>query len=158
MIRLTKRPERGAALVEMAFVIPLFVLMIFGMIEAGWAFAQANDVRHGAREAARMAAVSDEDDVATIVAEVCDRMDLSGTPGTTITLTPVAVNTTGDGGRNAEAQVLVELDYSSLTGAIDFAFAGLVIRSDIDFRVEQPIKGNAAWWTDANAGVALACT
>jgi Flp pilus assembly protein TadG len=47
------RSQRGAALVELAVILPLFVLLIFGMIEAGWAFAQANDVRHGAREGRR---------------------------------------------------------------------------------------------------------
>jgi len=151
------RKERGAALVEMAVVIPLFVVMIFGMVEAGWAFAQANDVRHGAREAARMAAVSDLDTVATITTEICNRMELSGNPSTQITLTPVVANGDGNGGRNAEARVLVELDYGSLTGMLDFAFGSLTIRSDIDFRVEQPISGDALWWTDSDAGVAQTC-
>ena len=49
--------ESGAALVEMAVILPLLVLLLFGVIEASWAFAQANDVRHGAREGARLAAV-----------------------------------------------------------------------------------------------------
>jgi hypothetical protein len=31
-------PERGAALVETAIVAPLFFLMIFGVMETGWAF------------------------------------------------------------------------------------------------------------------------
>lgn len=157
MKAMRSRSQRGAALVEMAVVLPLFVVMLFGMVEAGWAFAQANDVRHGAREAARMAAVSDLDSVDTITSEVCDRMDLSGNPNTRITLTPVAANIDGNGGRNAEAQVLVELDYGSLTGMLDFAFGSLTIRSDIDFRVEQPINGDATWWTDAKAGSAQAC-
>ncbi|MGI9584504.1 MAG: TadE/TadG family type IV pilus assembly protein, partial [Acidimicrobiia bacterium] len=69
--------ESGAALVEMAMVLPLVVLLLFGMIEASWAFAQANDVRHGTREGARLAAV-DYGDVAAIGTEVCDRMDIAG--------------------------------------------------------------------------------
>jgi hypothetical protein len=140
--------ERGAALVEMAVILPLFVLMIFGMIEAGWAFAQANDVRHGAREGARMAAINDLDDIATITADVCSRMELSGSPETAITLTPIENNDDGEGGRNAKGRVLVELEYSSITGVVDFAFGGLTIRSDIDYRIEQPVSGEAAWWTE----------
>jgi hypothetical protein len=132
----------------MAVILPLFVLMIFGMIEAGWAFAQANDVRHGAREGARMAAINDLDDVATIVADVCSRMELSGSPLTQVTLTPIENNDDGEGGRNARGRVLVELDYASLTGVLDFAFGALTIRSDIDYRMEQPVKGEAAWWTE----------
>jgi len=146
------RSQRGAALVEMAVVLPLFVLMIFGMVEAGWAFAQANDVRHGAREGARMAAVNDLDSVATIAADVCDRMELSGNPGTAITLTAVEANADGDGGRNAKGRILVELNYDSLTGVIDFAFGNLTISSDIDYRIEQPINGAAAWWTEVGTG------
>jgi hypothetical protein len=132
----------------MAVILPLFVLMIFGMIEAGWAFAQANDVRHGAREGARMAAINDLDDVATIVADVCSRMELSGSPLTQVTLTPIEENDDAEGGRNAKGRVLVELDYASLTGVVDFAFGALTIRSDIDYRIEQPVNGEAAWWTE----------
>lgn len=142
------RSERGAALVEMAVILPLFVLMIFGMIEAGWAFAQANDVRHGAREGARMAAINDLDDIATITSDICSRMELSGSPKTQITLTPIENNGDGEGGRNAKGRVLIELEYATLTGVLDSVFGGLKIRSDIDYRMEQPINGEAAWWTE----------
>ena len=143
-----RRSERGASMVELALILPLFVLMVFGMIEAGWAFAQANDVRHGAREGARIAAVDATSDVATIGAAVCDRMDLSGKPATTVTLEAVAVNGDSEGGRNAEGRITVSLTYSSITGAIDSVFGGTTIASDIDFRLEQPASGNAAWWDD----------
>jgi hypothetical protein len=136
--------------------------MIFGMIEAGWAFAQANDVRHGAREGARMAAVNDLDDVATITSDVCGRMELSGSPATSITLTPIEVNEDGEGGRNARGRVLVELDYASLTGIVDFAFGNLTISSDIEYRMEQPVGGEAVWWTEVGgvgfSSGAVSCT
>lgn len=162
MTRRSIRSQRGAALVEMAVVLPLFVLMIFGMIEAGWAFAQANDVRHGAREGARMAAVNDLDDVATITSDVCGRMELSGSPATSITLTPIEVNEDAAGGRNARGEILVELDYASLTGLLDFAFGNLTISSDIEYRMEQPVGGEAAWWTEVGgvgfSSGAVTCT
>ena len=50
--------ERGAALVEMAMIFPVIIMLLFGVIEMSWLFAQANDVRHGAREGARLAAVN----------------------------------------------------------------------------------------------------
>ena len=95
-----------------------------------------------------MAAINDLDDIDTIVADICSRMELSGSPLTQVTLTPVEDNDDGEGGRNAKGRVLIELDYASLTGAVDFAFGGLTIRSDIDYRMEQPINGEAAWWTE----------
>ena len=50
--------DEGAALVEFALIAPILFLLIFGVIEFGWAFSQNMDVRHGARETARLAAVN----------------------------------------------------------------------------------------------------
>ena len=150
--------QRGAALVEMAIILPLFVLMIFGMIEAGWAFAQANDVRHGAREGARLAAVN-HGDLATIGAEVCDRMDIVVSSATSVTLIAVSdVNTDGDpvavgsgnGSRNAQARIVVTSTSPGLTGVIA-GFTNVNLTSDIDFRLEQPATGDADWWAAASA-------
>ena len=47
MFRLFRRnSEKGASLVEFALILPLFLLLIFGMMEAAWAFAQTNDIHH----------------------------------------------------------------------------------------------------------------
>lgn len=48
----------GATLVEFAIALPLLVLLIFGAIDFGWAFSQNLDVKHGAREGARLAIVN----------------------------------------------------------------------------------------------------
>jgi Flp pilus assembly protein TadG len=151
MIRLTKRPERGAALVEMALILPLFVLLLFGMIEASWAFAQANDVRHGAREGARLAAVGADpfETVDQIGNEVCDRMDIAGNSAVVITFGA----TDGDGSRGSEGTITVSLTYASITGALDQWFGGKMIGSSIDFVVEAPIDGSSKWWTDVGNGV-----
>lgn len=149
--------ERGAALVEMAVVLPLFVLLVFGMMEAGWAFAQANDVRHGSREGARMAAVN-EGDLATIGAEICDRMEIAPDANTVVTFFAIAPNADGDGGRNAEGRIRVVTTSPGLTGVIS-GFANLSLTSDIDFRLEQPANGDADWWDDASdaAGGSFSC-
>ncbi len=51
------RRETGASLVEFALVAPLLFMLLFGMIEFGWAFAQNLDVKHMAREVGRLATV-----------------------------------------------------------------------------------------------------
>jgi Flp pilus assembly protein TadG len=46
--------RRGAALVEMAVVTPLLLLMLFGIMEFGWAFMVHENLTNATREAARV--------------------------------------------------------------------------------------------------------
>ena len=55
MIRRNKHARRGAAMVEMALVLPLFLMLVLGIIEFGRAMMVANLVTNAAREGARMA-------------------------------------------------------------------------------------------------------
>lgn len=54
----TRARERGASLVEFALILPVFVVLIFGMITGGIAVSQQNSVKNAAREATRFAAVT----------------------------------------------------------------------------------------------------
>jgi hypothetical protein len=54
----TRRLERGAAAVEAAMILPLFVVLIFGIIEVGSMFLNLSAVRNASREAARQASAS----------------------------------------------------------------------------------------------------
>ena len=54
-IRRNKHARRGAAMVEMALVLPLFLMLVLGIIEFGRAMMIANLVTNAAREGARMA-------------------------------------------------------------------------------------------------------
>jgi len=49
--------ERGSALVEFAIVMPILMLLVFGVIEFGLAYSNKIAVRQGVREAARQGAV-----------------------------------------------------------------------------------------------------
>ena len=106
--------RRGAALVEMALVLPILLLLTFAVIEYGWLTFRASQVnqaaRHGARIAVRPAATAEEveDAVATI-------MDGAGLTDYTLTITPNDTATeVGD-----PVTVVVSVDYGpiSLTGA-----------------------------------------
>jgi Flp pilus assembly protein TadG len=50
--------ERGQALIEFALVLPLVLLLVFGVIDVGRAVNYWNDTTHLANEAARYAAVN----------------------------------------------------------------------------------------------------
>lgn len=148
--------ESGATLVEFALILPLLLSLLFGVIEMAWAFSQVSDIRHGAREGARVAAV----DVGTIAAvgqTTCDRMDvISPSQNVSVTLTPVASSpgNPGEGSLGALAQISVSADLNTLTGFFDFLLGGKTLTSTVEFRLEQPESGDgdSAWWADAAGG------
>lgn len=136
--------DRGAAIVEMALVTPFLVLLLLGVIEFGWAFSQNLDIKHGAREAARMLSVNEDPGGSgtqsqNIIADVCGRMDLF--PGTTVTL--IQNGTTVDS--PATAQVSVAAGQNTLTGFLDWAIPpSMSITATVDTRLQKE-----ADWTPA---------
>ena len=134
----SKSRDRGASLVEFAFIAPMLILLLLGIIEFGYFLAEFNDVRHGAREAARVAAVNAGDN-AFLRAEVCDAMDLTTT--VSVKFTDSASGNIGDTG-----EVLVQASPSSLSGlALIEVFLPGSLESTVEFRLEQP---SADWSTD----------
>lgn len=126
------RRERGAALVELAVVLPLLLVLLFGIVEAGWAFSQRLEIQHGAREAAHLTAVNYGSD-ADVATEVCGRMNFTGDSATTeVTISLLGGDDVGD-----PARVTIQATYSSLTGLFDAVFSGATISSDIAIRLEQ---------------------
>jgi hypothetical protein len=134
-------------MVELAIALPLVLMLLFGTIEASWAFAVANDARHGAREGARLAAV-DYGTVSELAEEICDRMDIANG---TVTVTFDGVGE-GDGARGSEGSIKVAVTYQSLTGIFDSWMGGKTINSDIDFILEQPTIPEAQWWNSGDGG------
>lgn len=134
--------ERGAALVEFALIASLLVLLVLGIVEFGWKFGQFNDVRHGAREGARFAAVNAGDEDA-IRDHICNSMDAlsAGMTSIDIDLVDGATGTIGE-----TARVSVTATVNSLTGApLITTFLPNTLESDIQFRLEQ----NSGSWDDA---------
>ena len=150
--RVRRGDDRGASLVELAFTLPLLLILLFGIIEASWAFSQQNNIRHGAREGARLAAV-DFGDVSTLGQEVCDRMDvIAGSQSPTVALTPIGASSVIGG----QAQIQVSANVKTITGFMDAWFAGRTVSSTIEFRLEQPLSGEPAWW-NSGAGGSYSC-
>jgi hypothetical protein len=77
-IALSPRNEDGQALVEFALVLPVLVLILFGMIHFGKAVNYWNDATHLTAEAARFAAVDrkpDPSSAASLQAQILGQAD-----------------------------------------------------------------------------------
>ena len=57
--RRRRREEGGATAVEFALFAPILFLVVFGIIDFGWAYSQNVDLRSAAREGARIAVVNE---------------------------------------------------------------------------------------------------
>lgn len=133
---------------EFALLAPILFLIVFAIIEFGWGFAQYLDVRHGAREAARLAAVNYSDDglsvgpaqTGEIVAEACSRMGGdSANASIELTLAVVGDDEVGD-----RAFIEVTSTLNTLTGFLDSALAGRSIDDKISFRLERDAEWSPA--------------
>jgi len=114
----TSRLRRGAAVVEMAVVLPLLLTLVFGIIEFGWTFMVYQNVTNAAREGCRVAVLAGSED--TDINERIDTfMGLVGLSDYDVTLTHP---TPGD----PTETVVISVPYSSISlvgeyfGAVDF--------------------------------------
>ncbi|MCD9623537.1 TadE/TadG family type IV pilus assembly protein [Rhabdothermincola salaria] len=137
--RARARNDEGAALVEFALVLPFLALLLFGIIEFGWTFGQYLDVRHGARESARLTAVNYRSTAgatggaqsAEIVAETCDRL-------TNPDESTVEIRFDGAGSATGDpVTVEVTQGVDSLTGFLD-PFLPTSLTSEATSRLERP--------------------
>lgn len=138
-----RRDDEGAALVEFALIAPFLFLLVFAIIDFGWVFGQHLDVRHGAREGARLAAVNfGGDETDELIAEICSRMDADAA-------VTVALSRTGAGGVGESLTVTVRRPAETLTGFVDFALSDVELSSTVTGRIEQ----EATWVPTATGGV-----
>jgi len=129
--RLSSNDDRGASLVEFALIMPLLLVLIFGMVDAGWAFFQNLEVRHGAREGARLAVVNFGDEAA-VIAETCARMNDPG-PSAHVTVASDGANIGG------KVTVTVTKDHNAIASFLPF-FDGITLRTTVEMRLEQDLS------------------
>ncbi len=133
MFRLFRKDrEKGVAVVEFALILPLFLMLLFGTMEAGWLFAQHVEVRNAAREGARLAVVDfpDPGNSGAIISETCSRAIISAPRAS------VYLSQNNAGTDQASAVVTVSQVYQSLTGFLPM-FDNIVISSTAEMRVER---------------------
>jgi len=127
--------DNGASLIEFALILPLLIILLLGIVEFGWVFGQYNDVKHGAREGARIAAVNQGNE-SFLVTYACDSMDLTSPAEVSF-----SDSTNGKIGETATVSVVATPDSLSGFGLIE-VFLPSTLTSTIDFRLEQD---STAW-------------
>jgi Flp pilus assembly protein TadG len=145
-----RRRERGANLVEFALVAPFLILLLFGIIEFAWVFAQDLTVKHGAREGARLAAVAFGGDTTTLELETVSRMNVSTSPDVELCVDRTLVKDPSKMEPGDGIEVEVSQVRTSLTGLLDWAFPSSLdtLRSTVEIRAEQTPDG---YWTGTSS-------
>ena len=91
------RPDQrdsGAAAVEFALVVPVLLMLLFGMIDYGLYFSNALSVKQGAREAARQGVVGNFGDACSMTWSVAPSDDLKKLGCTVVARTGVVTGET----------------------------------------------------------------
>ena len=118
-------------------------MLVMGIIDFGWILSTQQDVRHGAREAARVAAVN-TGSTAAMATLVCGAMNVSS--GSTVTFNK------GGGAIGNTGSVSLTSPVTSLTGFAKLPFANAIypttFTESVAFRLEQP----ASLWSDGESG------
>jgi Flp pilus assembly protein TadG len=111
---------RGQAVLELALVLPLLLLVVFGITEFGRAWMTMNILTSAAREGCRLAVVTGPDvsAVNARVQEVCDAARV--TPSAIVVSGPDPVDT------SRRVTVTVETDFQVVTGHILGSFSGTI--------------------------------
>lgn len=110
LIRKKARDERGQSLVEFALVVPIFLILVFGIVDFGMGFHAWITTTNAAREGARIGAVGAG--ASTIDARVRDTAGTLDDENLTVTI----LNASDQGGDPGESvSVQVDYDYHLIT-------------------------------------------
>ncbi len=108
--------ERGNAVVEMALLLPILLLILFGITEFGRAVMTANVLNTASREGARLAAVSSLSDTLQVEARVIEVLEAANVAPKAITVEYFSANNS--------VRVRVTSDFEVLSAGILEAFVG----------------------------------
>jgi len=116
-------PDRGAAAVEFALVLPLLLLIVFGIIDFGRALNAQITLTQAAREGARLAALGQPD--------VVNRTQAAATGLSPVTVSVASCAASAGPADNALVTVSYTFSFITPVGAIAGFFGGSGLGSDI---------------------------
>jgi Flp pilus assembly protein TadG len=120
---------RGNAVIEFALVLPILLLVLFGITEFGRAILTKNILHTASREGARLAAVSPVDDTLSVQGRVIDVMDAANVDVKDITIVYDAAT--------RSIRVTVTTDFEVLSASVLGSFVGVFeLRGSTSMRYE----------------------
>ena len=144
-----QQDQRGATLVEFAFICPILFLLIFGIIDFGSVYNDLISLRQGVREGARQGSVG--------VFGGSTSCQLQGATGSTETQQLMCLTKSRIGGSDAELRVKVDLNttnavgqgllvcaqrpVSSLSGFLSPFLDGKFMRTKVEIAIENVPTG-----------------
>ncbi len=140
MNRRNDRKEIGQALVEFALLLPIFLVVLFLIIDFGVGISRWVIVTNSTREGARIGAVG------ASTTDIADKVAL--TSNGLLAAADVTIRYVGDGDGAAERgeSVVVESDYeygliTPLGNFLSLAWDSITFHSCTDMRLELPVSG-----------------
>lgn len=146
--RMTGPKDRGAAMVEFALVVPVLLLIVFGIINFGYLFGQQLALNQAVRAGARGAVVSGNGEakditaVLTLVQQaaqgslISDATKIRYQNPAVDAATPPYVRTCNDSGVGQNLQVKVEYPTSALIPLFIPGFDNFDLKAEAVFRCE----------------------
>ncbi|WP_053367498.1 TadE/TadG family type IV pilus assembly protein [Bacillus sp. FJAT-27245] len=125
------KSERGQSMVETALVLPLLMMLLFGIVDFGRAFHAYLTLDHAGREAARLASIGSED---TIIRNKINS-SVAGLDTSKLTITISPVNKTN---RPSGTDATIKLSYNIdlITPLLGSAISPLPLTNTTVMRVE----------------------
>jgi len=118
MLKRFTKNKKGQSVVEFALVLPVLLLVLFGITEFGRAIMTKNVLHTASREGARLAAVSAVDDSSSVKSRVQEILNAAN-------ITPKTIDIQFDT-VNKSVTVEVTTDFEVLSGTIISSFVGIV--------------------------------
>ncbi|MGJ7919181.1 TadE/TadG family type IV pilus assembly protein [Neobacillus sp. LXY-4] len=123
------RSEKGQSLVEFALVLPVLLLLLFGIVDFGRIFHAYLTIDQAGREAARVASIGNDDGVIKNTAiNYGESINLQGSQ---VTINPPSTRASGD---EVEITIIYPIDF--LTPVIGDIVSPLTLTDKTTMRVE----------------------
>lgn len=124
------KSEKGQSLVEFALMLPLLIVILFGIIDFGRVFNAYLTINHASREAARAASIG-KDDTTIKNTAVNDAANIS------LTADQVGINfPTGDRSSGNDAKITITYPITFLTPVIGNIVGPIKLKATTIMRVE----------------------
>ena len=145
--------ERGAALVEMALVLPLLLMIVFGVVEFGATYSNFINLRDGVRNAARSASVGNfgtttscnltgAGEASTNVQRLmCLTKQETGLDTTQLRVKVLSADSTfataGTFAKNDGIIICAQIPTKAMTGFLSNALTGRTLQTKVAMRIEK---------------------